>query len=536
MLHGRANNFFQHLPHLLIGAVAAAALTACGGGGGGEADSPSSQESKAAVARNFSAQAETAAASAALPSWPATPEFVYHDEAPFLALSPRQLEVSSKGDAFLTWHATHKTAEGVVSGTDVNVIQHAAGSDTWRRATIANVPFPEAGGGFVYNQKTLALPQGDMVVLWDVVDIPPYDPNTFNKPPQVYASRYSAAQNRWSPPRLIPGDYAIYSFANGWEVLPAGEGRLLMLWQTRSGGFYARFYSASDDSWSEPQDIGALAKPADLPRTNWQVYASFNRSGTGVVQVGGTRPTTLYVDGMREAWSVITAAPRPEGFYYFGSVVEKPFAVDEEGNVFSALFDQSYGLRLSKWSAKTRQVERTQVVQQFSSIASGISLNLGAEGGLLTWASNDDLSTNGDNLHFVTLSRDGLLKESPQAGPRLSGPAEVTPWISYANNLQTRTTQAGQAYALWSRIQCRFEAGCSTVDFQFSTYQPGQGWSATQTIPSQVQLMTGEGIPFKVNAAGAAALAMPDLVIQGVPPDTRRRIDVRVMALNVKPD
>ena len=48
-------------------------------------------------------------------------------------------------------------------------------------------------------------------------------------------------------------------------------------------------------------------------------------------------------------------------------------------------------------------------------------------------------------------------------------------------------------------------------------------------------VMTGEGVPFKVNAFGAAALAMPDLVIEGVPPDTRRRIDVRVMALNVKP-
>ncbi len=461
-----------------------------------------------------------------LPAWPPKSDLIYHDRALFLDFSANQLEVGSDGKAFLGWHATHKTADGRIDGTDINVAQYDLKDQAWHATAIANVPFPSAGGGYVYNMKVMALPEGDMAVFWDVVDIPPNDRFAFNKPPKVYFSRYAAAQKAWSAPQAVPGDYAIYSFDNGWEVVPAGDGRLLMMWQTRSG-VHARFYSARSGTWSTSQDIGAVSNLASTSEP-WQVFTSFNRSGSGVVQFGSdsaTAPRTLYFDAVRQAWSAVSVAPLG-GSYLYGP---KSFAVDGDGNVFSALFDDnSFQLKLSKWSAATRQIERTQLVEQSSRRLLEINLNLHADGGLLTWA-GDPFAAYSIPLRFVRLSKEGVMQGAPETGPTLSEvhPPSVGYQATYANDLQTLRDDSGKAYSVWSRYECHIDVPCRTVDFRLSTFQPGLGWSAPQSIPGPFKPRMDQRTPFKVSPSGGAALAVKELDFDNE--DTL--MDVRAMVL-----
>ena len=80
---------------------------------------------------------------------------------------------------------------------------------------------------------------------------------------------------------------------------------------------------------------------------------------------------------------------------------------------------------------------------------------------------------------------------------------------------------------MWSRYECHIDVPCRTVDFRLSTFQPGLGWSAPQSIPGPFKPRMDQRTPFKVSPSGGAALAVKELDFDNE--DTL--MDVRAMVL-----
>ncbi|MES2888040.1 MAG: sialidase family protein [Pseudomonadota bacterium] len=534
----------------LSSAVAMALLLGCGlsACGGGD-DTPDTATATAPLttasapnATSTDAERLQALAGLQFPSWPDTAKFVYHDEAPELPFSGEQLQVASNGNVFMTWHATHKTAQGQIDGTDINVTQYDAATKVWSATTVvANVPFPDAGGGYVYNLKAVPLPDGDMGVFWDVVDRPAYDFFAFNKPPELRFSRYSAASRQWSAPQSIPGTYAIYRADDGWWIAPAGDGRILLVWQSDTSQ-HARFYSTRDGTWSEPQDVGTLTGRPFRPNAfRSAVFFDFNRSGSGIVTGywpetrEGEAPVSLYFDAARQAWRAVTVSPAPAERYRYGG---KSYAVDEQGNVWSALQDQtSYrevatgvaGTRLvlSKWSAQTGQIVSNPYVYALDTFAKDVSLNLTAQGGFVTWADTHRESTGNQVLRYVSFAPDGSLT-SHLLGPELD--MRGTPQSSLVD-LRTRMGADGTAYFAWSVSS--YNGREALIEHRFSVLDPvSRQWSAPSVIlPARPLLADRSGLHFQLNPAGMGALVLLDQTRNFVNGAPQSELDVRVIAM-----
>lgn len=302
------------------------------------------------------APADDAAEAAALRWSHATTE-IYRDgyAVPFRVRLERQFEVSESGEAFMGWYRTHKTADGTMDGTAVNVSRYDDATQTWIADEVAVVPFPGAGGGFIHHLQMMALPHGDMLMLWDVV-------HAWNgrhvTAPQVYASRYSARRHRWGEPQRLDVTYGDGRYPAGWQpwkAYPAGRGRVLLLWENVDQ-LHANFYVADQGGrWFQTDPVG---ERIGYIRGAWSdSQVTFNERGTGVVRVG---EKTLYFDASTHRWSVPDIMPTDAHH----RLSRKQLEVDDKGNVFVVALRQEWAhwerfwADLYKWSAKTSHRER----------------------------------------------------------------------------------------------------------------------------------------------------------------------------------
>ncbi len=417
----------------------------------------------------------------------------------------RWFDISTAGEAFLGWYRTHKTADGQIDGTAVNVSQYDASTQSWRMTEVAVVPFASGGGGFIYNLQMMALPHGDMVLVWDVVNTS--STGLLLTAPQFYFSRYSAQQG-WGTPRSMDVSYGpspgqaspnLFRTGRGWAVYPAGQGRVMLLWESL-GQLYASFYVAAEDRWLEPENVGEAIgyrgggtlvvqdSPAPL--------VTFNPAGTGVVQLYGYRG--LYFDAASHRWSTQTFLPDspsdagPYPYPYYGH----PLAVDEDGNVFIARATPR--LELGRWSPRTQQTEIVLSLdtQPVDTVISLVPYNGGMT---MSWYQASAWLF----PYLALLTPEGTLKE-PVQQLQLGTEGE-----RFAFSWHTEQTDGrGRSTFVW-RVCQPGQANCA--DTLSRTYTPGQGLSAPEHLqmplnPYWSDPVATNGIALKVNAQGKGAL------------------------------